>query len=371
MRIMHQRILAMLLGTALIIWLVLSVVAAPRATAAAPSVSTLLDLSYGDGRDEVGALEAHELDPSSPPLSPAMCRMMQDGTIWVLDTVNARILEFRGGQQVACISTASFQKIPHYFGVTRSAVFLAKQGRRDDMPAGFLWRYDRADQTSRVIDLDLPDGRRFSPMSVAPLGSSGTQLLVCGSTYPDLKDAAVAIDEGGSISFVREGEHGSIPFMAAADGTVWQMISAAEQQENSVPVLVEQWQPVDGSWPVLIEQWQPLDRSWTSVCSTSLPGRQLPSADAAHILLMPLGVDEQQRITVALYEGRPSSLRFIRVSPSGEILAAVGLEDFGFVDPQPPGRPVPRPAPIQLLPDGSILAQYASPDRYRIIRITF
>jgi hypothetical protein len=361
---------AVLAGSLLLIWWLLATVACPQA-AGAPGMSMLLELSYGDGPAQVGALEAGELDPGSWPVSPAMCQMTGDASIWVLDSANARVLEFRGGEQVGCISTASFQRIPDDFGVTPSAVFLAKQGARDDMPAGFLWRYDRADQTSRVIDLELPDGRRFLPMRVAPLGSAGTQLLMCGSTYPDLKHAAVAIDEQGSITLVSEGEHGSIPFMAAADGSVWQIISAREDGAESVPVLVEQWRPVDGSWPVLLEQWQPADSSWTSVCSTSLPGRRLPSGEAERILLMPLGVDEQERITAAVYEGRPSSLRFLRLSRSGEILAAVGLADFGFVDPQAPGRVVPRPEPVQLLPDGSILAQYASPERYSIIRLTF
>ena len=69
-----------------------------------------------------------------------------------------------------------------------------------------------------------------------------------------------------------------------------------------------------------------MDGSWISVCSTSLPARQLPVAElAAHVGLIPLGVDERQRIAVALYEGRPSSLRFIRLSPSGEVLAATAL----------------------------------------------
>jgi hypothetical protein len=335
--------------------------------AGAPSLSVLLELPYGDGPGQVGVLEKGALHPGSLAVFPAMCQMTGDGSIWVLDTVNARVLEFRDGKQVSYISTASFHKRPHYFGVTRSALFLAKQGRRDDMPAGFLWRYDRADQTCRVVNLDLPDGRRFSPMKVTPLGSAGTQLLIWGGTYPDLKDAAVAIDEEGSISLVSEREHGPTPFMAAADGTIWQMIPAREHQGESAAVLVEQWQPVDGRWPVLIKQWQPAKGSWTSVCSTSLPARQLPAAEAAHVGLTPLGVDEQQRITVALYEGRPSSLRFIRLSPSGEILAAVGLQDFGFVDP----LAVHQPGPVQLLPDGSILAQYATPERYQILRISF
>ena len=330
--------------------------AVPVAAITAPSAATVLDLPYGEATGQVGFLPAGALDPSSHPLGPAHFQMTEDGSIWVLDTVNARILEFRGGEQVSSISADVFQRFPDLFGVTRSAVFLAKQGRRDDMPAGFLWRYDRAEQTSRVIDLDLPDGRRFLPMRTLPLGSSGSGLLICGSTYPNLKDAAIAIDEKGSISSVSEGDCGATPYMAAADGTVWRVILDGEQLEAATPVVAQ--------------RWSASERRWTSAFSALLPRRPELSSQRQNARIVSLGVDARDRIAVALFEGKnPGSVRFLRLSTSGELLAAITMEELGK-QPSPVYDFFPSEA-FQLLSDGSILTRYATADRYCILQITF
>jgi len=351
----HKDMHAAPLGIALVIWVVLSVMGALEAMTGGPSVSTLLDVSYGKGPAQVGALRARELDPSSPPLCPAMFQMTHDGSLWVLDSVNARILEFRDGKQVACTAAGGPRKIPNLFGVTRRAVFVGGTERRDDMPAGLLWRYDRVRQTSEAVDLDLPEGRRFTPIGIVPLGSTESQLLIYGSSHPDNESAAVAIDEKGSIKSVCQSAGAVLQYMAAADGSIWRVSPGGEQQADHVPIL--------------IQRRQAADKVWESISSASIPRRPLLSAQRKQARLRPLGVDSEGRVAVALFEGRPASVRFVRLSISGEILSAVTLEELGMA-----------PAPLysffaaehyQLLPDGSVLAQYATPERYRIIRVVF
>ena len=102
--------------------------------------------------------------------------------------------------------------------------------------------------------------------------------------------------------------------------------------------------------------------------SGAFPRRPELSAQLKRAMSTPLGIDTAGAAVVVLFEGRPLSPRFLRLSPSGEA-AAVTLEELGM-DSAPLGTFFPSQH-FQLLPDGSILAQYTTPDQYRIIQLTF
>lgn len=331
--------------------LIAGILCSPSASAATPVVGTVLEVPYGKGAGEVGALSAGELDPSSPPMCPAMFQMTQDGAIWVLDTVNARILEFRDGQQVASIDVSDFSEGPDYFGVTAGAVFVLKQAQRDDMPAGLVLRFDRLTSATATLSLDLPDGRRFLPLGVMPLGTSETQLIVHGSTWPDPHGATVAIGQDGKTVWVEENKTG----MPGADGAVW--------------LLKRDGKETDSQLPVFIEKYDMVTEEWRSVASAILPKRPELAGQRGQALLLPLGVDASGVAAVVLFEGSPLSPRVLRISTATGAVQALTLEDLGW-DSAPLTRFFASEH-YRLLPDGSILAQYATPQRYSIIRLTF
>jgi hypothetical protein len=322
---------------------------------AVPRVEVVLSLSYGSGPGQVGATKSGEPVPEAFPQCPEMFWMTQDGLIWVLDTVNSRLLAFRDGKQSIEISTREVEKRPRFFGVTRGAVFLV-QGVNVDGPKCRLVRIDRASLQTSTGDLRLPDGRRFLPQKVMPLGQADEMLLISGCTYPSEEGGSVVVDSDGKLVSVQlDGGHtyGS-NHMPAADGGVWRMARLDLDEQTEVPVT--------------LERYGAETEAWTMAFSGAFPRRPELSAQRKRAMSTPLGIDTAGAAVVVLFEGRPLSPRFLRLSPSGEA-AAVTLEELGM-DSAPLGTFFPSQH-FQLLPDGSILAQYTTPDQYRIIQLTF
>jgi len=66
--------------------------------AAVPRVEVVLDVAYGSGRAEVGVARSGNDCDCWVPVWPAMFQMTAYETLWVLDTVNSRVLAFRDGK---------------------------------------------------------------------------------------------------------------------------------------------------------------------------------------------------------------------------------------------------------------------------------
>jgi len=272
------------------------------ALATAPSVSVVLDLPYGNGSGEVGALKAGELDPSSPPMCAAMFQMTSDGRIWILDTVNGRILELADGKEVRSIDVSHFVKYPDYFGVTTSAVYVVAGKRRDDMPGAVLLRYDRERASSTTIDLDLPDGRRFSPLHVSPLGRDDAKLLLSGRTWPDSKMVTLVLDNQGKVSRVLH-DTDLFSLLPAPDGTVWGL-HRADAEESDVAL------------PLTVRQYEEGTETWRSIGTVILPKRAELAPQRPKAKLRALGLDSQDTAVVKLSEGSPLQPRFVRFRTS-------------------------------------------------------
>jgi len=334
-----------------------AVLLAPSGPAAfaLPRVEVVLSLPYGSGPGQVGATKAGDPVPEATPECPAMFWMTQQGIIWVLDSVNSRVLAFRDGKQIVEICTRDVEKLPQLFGVTRGAVFVV-QIVNVNGPECRLVRYDPAGHQSTSSDLRLPDGRPFLPMKVMPLGREDETVLISGRTHPSEAGGSLVLDSDGKIVSVQveEGPSYGSTHMPAADGTVWRMVGLDLDEETEVPLT--------------LERYDADTKAWTKVSSRALPRRPQLWAQRKQAFLAPLGVDADGAAAVVLSEGTPLSPRFLRLGPSGEV-AALTLEDLG-VDSAPLGTFF-APQHFQLLPDGSILAQYASPERYQVTRLVF
>ena len=325
-----------------------------QGSANVPSASYALVLPYGAGTRAVGMVSSGERDPSEPPLCPAMFQMAHDGTLWVLDSINARILGFNEGVQTRSVSLTDFAKGPQLFGVTRSAVLAFRQSRRNDMPAGAMLRFDLATQTETTVDLDLPDGTPFSPWGVSPLGGENARLLVSGTTSPHNRTVSLVLDERGNVTGVMEDTSG-FSLLPGADGSVWGLQRADTETEAALPVT--------------LKKYDFLRSAWQDVCSITLPKRAELAAQRAKVRLRSLGVDSRGIAAVVLFEGRPGQPRFVRFPVPGGPAVAFTLEDLGL-DSAPLTKHFANEC-YQLLPDGTILAQYATPERYQILRISF
>lgn len=325
-----------------------------RASASVPSASYALVLPYGEGAGQVGVVSSGERDPNEPPLCPAMFQMARDGTLWVLDSINSRILAFNQGVQTRSTSLCDFAKTPQLFGVTRSAVLAFRQTKRNEMPAGSMFRFDLATQTEITLDLDLPDGRRSCPVAVSPLGAENARLLVSGKTWPDNKTVSVLLNEYGDVISVLE-DTGGFSLLPAADGSIWGLQGAGAETEAALPVTAKKYD---------------LPRStWQEVSSMVLPKRPELAAQRSEARLHSLGVDSRGIAAAVLFKGKPGQPRFVRFPVSGGPPLAFTLEDIGL-DSAPLTKHFANEC-YQLLPDGSILAQYAAPQRYQVLRISF
>ncbi|MCJ7752566.1 MAG: hypothetical protein MUQ65_16000 [Armatimonadetes bacterium] len=284
-----------------------------------------------------------------------MFQMAEDGSIWVLDSVNSRVIQFTNGKQVQSIDVSGFSRRPDYFGITTAAVFVFKQGQRDDMPSTVLLRYDRERASSTTIDLDLPDGRRFSPLHVSPLGRDNARLLLSGRTWPDSKMVTLVLDNQGEVSRVLH-DTDLFSLLPAPDGTVWEVHrSDAEESDTALPLTLRQYD--EGT------------KAWRSMGTAILPKRAELAAQRPKAKLRALGLDSHGTAIVKLSEGSPLQPRFMRISSTSGEVQAFTLEDLGF-DSAPLTRFFASEY-YQVLPGGSILAQYANSERYRILRISF
>ena len=319
-----------------------------RPTADQPRAEFVLDLPYGTGQGCVGSTRAHEPDKSAPPMCPEMFQMTADGTLWVLDTVNSRVLSFKDGSQTAEISTLGFRKSPALFGVTGGAVFVARTAG-DNGPVGLLLRCARGSSARETVRLELADGTRFLPLRVMPLGAEGNALLLNGTRTSPEAGASAVVDDSGSVTRLVQDDR-CIP---APDGSVWRLRAIEDSQPSEVTFALEKYNTQTQVWDIRAQG--------------SLPRRAELYAQRKRPNLRPIGVDQEGGAVAVLLEGKPLSPRFIRVTPTGAVAAAVTLEDLGF-DSKPLTRHFATEH-YQLLADGSVLAQYATPERYRIIRI--
>lgn len=355
---LKRALLALLLaGAVIMVALPMLTMANGNADQAAgqPRAEVILDLPYGTGTGSVGATTAGQPVPSSPPYCPEMFQMTRDGTLWVLDTVNSRVLAFKDGEQSAEISTLAINKRPSLFGVTRDAVWVKKTTNlKDKGPMFSLLRCDRSSMEWKTIKLEMPDGVQFDPLEIMPLGTAETALLINGMQYManipgSIVNASMVLDQERNVVRVLQGG-GSIP---AADGSIWRFRSI----DSSLPAEL----------PFVLDKYNGQSNQWETVIDGALPRRAELSQLREKALTRPLGIDEQGRALVILYEGKPLSQRFIRIASSGVVTNILALEELGL-DSAPLGKYF-VPEHYQLLPDGSVLAQYATPERYRIMRI--
>ncbi|HUV03858.1 MAG TPA: hypothetical protein VMX94_01985 [Armatimonadota bacterium] len=322
-----------------------------------PRVDVVLDLPYGSGSGSVGATKVGEPDTSAPPYCPEMFQMTSDGTLWVLDTVNSRVLAFKDGKQSAEISTLELKKRPSLFGVTRDAVWIKKAANlKEKGPVFSLLRYDRISLAWETVKLELPGGAQLDPLRIMPLGAQETALLITGMQYPadipgSAVNASIVLDQKGNVVAVQQ-DGTSIP---AADASVWRFRAT----DTTLPAEL----------PFVLDKYNSQSEKWETVAQGALPRRAELSRLREKALTLPVGMDEQGRAVVILFEGKPLSQRFIRIAPSGAVANAVTLEELGY-DSAPLGKYFAA-SHYQVLPDGSVLAQYANPERYRIIRIYF
>jgi len=312
-------------------------------------VEVVLDLPYGSGSGSVGATKAGETGPGAPPKCPEMFQMTEDGTLWVLDTVNSRILAFSGGKQVMDLSTADLKKSPRLFGVTRNAIWVKNTVNVGSAPVFYLLRYDRETLECKAVNLRAADGTQFDPLRIIPLGTDETTLLINAVQSSDSSQTSIVLNqEGASAQSQPDGD--SIP---GADGSVWRLKPLDDAR------------PAD--FPFTIDRYDIEKKTSQPMIQGVLPRRTALSQQRENALVRALGIDGSGRAVAVLYEGRPLSPRFFQIVASGEVLNAVTLEDLGF-DSAPLGKYFATEH-YQLLRDGSVLAQYATPDRYRIIRI--
>ncbi len=324
---------------------------------ASPRFDVVLDLPYGSGRGEVGATRPGNDCDCWVPVWPAMFQMTPDGTLWVLDTVNSRVLAFRDGEQTAELSTLPQEKWPRLFGVTRDAIWIEHTVTRtkEHGPQFVLLRYDRRSAAWDTVSLKLPSGPQLSLSSISPLGRNDTSLLLTGVPYLGASygygtSAAAVMDQSGDLAVI---DRQSAVVCPAADGSLWRCKQVGSTQPAHVAVAVYRYDPAR--------------RTWEGVRRLNLPRRQELYEQRKSALAGLLGLDEQGRFIFSLSEGKPSSRRYFVVSPSGSVAKSVTFEELKSASPEL--RAYSSWSHLQFLPDGSILAQYASPERYRILRM--
>lgn len=331
-------------------------------TTVSPQVTVVLDVPYGSESESVGKIDLG--DPalgSGPPMCPQMFQMTNDGMLWVLDTVNSRVLAFKDGKQVDEVSTSEIKRWPNLFGVTKTAIWIKKTTRHPGTTSRFsLLRYDRADKKWRDVVLQLPDGLQLDPLRISTKGLNDTSLLLFGSLdygaksrsldTPESTYASIVINDDGKITRVDKGDI----VLPSADDDAWVL----SVDDNPKPTI-----------PYTLKKYDPKAQTWNSILEDALPRRPELSGARKEAIVHPIALDSQLRIALVVSEGIPLSQRFMRISITGNVLSATTLEDLGWESG--PLSMYPTTANYQLLPDGSILAHYANKDRYRIIRITF
>lgn len=323
-------------------------------------VETVLDIPYGSQQGEVGVKLADEYGPGSPPACPEAFQVTQDGVVWVLDTVNSRVLSFRNGKQESGISTVGVADRPMAFGIVRDALFVVKRPSRLEPVGAKLMRYDFADRRWSGVSLRTADGRTLSPEFIRPIGNDDSALLVSGTVRPGEEEGtsgAVVLDQDGNILTEVAPSNGVPPtYVPGADGAVRRVPRIKQQQPTQVPVTVESW----GNDT----------KSWTETLAMSLPlSPELSTIEGALSVFRPCGVDSSGRLVATLSEGRPLFPRFVQIAPTGEVLHFLSPAALGL-DPSPLSMNFPAQH-YQMAPDGSLLAQYATKDRYKVIKVCF
>lgn len=343
-----KQLISGLLGFAAII-----IMLVPRCAIAAQDigntkVKVVLDLPYGTGFGAVGK----KITQHFPPLCPAMFQMMPDGTIWVLDTVNSRVLAFKNGRQIRRISTAKHRLGPRIFGVTGNSVFVQSYGKPSNGPVFLLLDYDaKSGALRRSIRMKIRNGVQLDPLEIQPLGGSPAKLLISGSPSPSYAaefTSAIYNDKGVIERVIpRDG------LISMADGGIAKFEITDQSYPNVLPFTVSKYDIKTGGWKNIIDG--------------VIPRREDLYAQRHEITYDALGIDRYGRLALVLYEGRPPcSPIFMWITPSGEVLRSATLEDLGWDSST---LSMFESDHFQLASNGDILIQYTDQKRYRILSI--
>lgn len=272
---------------------------------AKPGFEVILDLPYGSGPGEVGKSVGES--PGPPPVSPELFQMRPDGTIWVLDTMNSRVLAFKDGKQVNEIATPS--KYPSLLGVTTNSMWIRYRGYA-------LSRYDFKTSKWETIPLKLPSGEEVGPLEIRPIGAEQTAVLVTGMVYlgvsGPLSTVTLMLDQNGKLIRILQSD--SIP---GADGAIWRFKPTNLEKPDAVPFV--------------LEKYHSQDKTWKTVGQGALPRRKEVSRKRRTEDVEALGVDTQGRVAVVFGEGnyttqfasKIDSIRLMRISSRGTVLDSI------------------------------------------------
>ena len=224
---------------------------------------------------------------------------------------------------------------------------------------------------------------------IEPLGAEQTSVLVTGTVYFGVSGprstvglvlgqngklvCALQAERSGSETGEHKPPHQNGELIRAlqagrpipgADGAVWWFKPTNLEKPDAVPFV--------------LEKYHSQDKTWKTVGQGALPRRKETSGKRRIADVEPLGVDAQGRAAVVFGEGnyiaqfasKIDSIRFVRISSRGTILNTLSPEKIGLDGAILNGKYFSYKH-YQLMPDGSILAQYATLDRYKILRIHF
>lgn len=320
-----------------------------------PQSEILLDLSYGSGDNEVGKTCAGEIDASSPAECPAMFQMTPDGAIWILDTVNSRVVKYENSKQVKAISTEVIQKWSAVFGISADTLWIKAIADKENQKWGLVsLNIDNFKQNNIV--LKLSDISYLDPLKITPLNTIQSQIIAYGTAVStdgkNSTESMILNHEGEIIS-----RYADKNVFAGMDGSIWSFEITNSKLRNEAPFVISKYNDEEGVWE--------------TTANGSLPRQSQLYEQKKSIISNVLGMDNKGNITIALYEGKPLSLRFIRISDKGEIQNIVNLSDIGLDQEIIGGKYFAPSEHYQLLPDGSILAKYATLERFKIVKITF
>jgi hypothetical protein len=185
-------------------------------------------------------------------------------------------------------------------------------------------------------------------LTIKPYGE-GLIVDIIGKQFQGNSFASVVINADGQVTAIIP-DVSSIP---GNDGSIWRF----RVLDNTI----------EGELPFAIDKYDFEKNNWQFNTQGSITRRANLYKQNKEAFIRPIGVDQYGRMTIKISEGFPLSPRFIRIGNNGKIESDIRFEDFNF-DPKPLTWYFPSEC-YQLLTDGSILALYASPDRFKIIRI--
>jgi len=286
-------------------------------------------------------------------MAPQAFQYTSDGTLWILDSLNNRVVAFRGGTLAETISTERLVYRPRLFAVSGAYLYLAdgaEWGTR-------LYRWDEG-RYGWMGGLTDPNGDRLFTTRMHGLWDG--KVLLTGTAHPwELSDetqpasqffAAVLDPTGVRVAYYKPTEGAAV---ADPQGRIYFARALADQEADRLPMRV------------LAERG---DGSWYTVHSFVLPRNPELAAQRPRAIRIPLGFDLEGNFYVALEEGRSLRTTFFRVDPQGQVTASATTEQLGIDDTGI--SELFDCEGYQVLADGSILAMYPVREEFRICKIT-